>query len=88
VLGNDLVEYRPVTSEVVGVEGLHVHRPRTRRSQRRNLLVKPVRAARGQHHGDTAGQPERKLTADFAATTKNHDHAGIRVLHGSDYLLR
>lgn len=88
VLGLDLVEHRCVTAEVVGVERLDVHRSRTRRGERRYLLVKPAGAARGQHHGGTPGQSQRQLTTDLAATTENHDHSSIRVFHGSDYLLR
>ncbi len=55
---------------------------------RGDLLVEVIGAAGGQHHRRARRQPRRQLEPDLAASTEDHDAAGIRVLHGSDYRLR
>ena len=88
VIGDDGVDESTVRFQRVGIELAHRHGGGTRGRHRGDLLVEVIGVAGGQHHRRARRQPRRQLEPDLAASPEDHDAAGIRVLHGSDYRLR
>ena len=95
VLGEELVDQRPVRGEVVGVELAGVHGGGTRGPHHRHLLAEPIGAAGGEHHRRPGCQSLGEFESDLAAAPENHHNLPRdlpwcvgRVLHGGDYSLR
>ena len=88
VIGDDGVDEGTVRLQGVGIELAHRDGGGTGGGHRGDLLVEIIGAAGGQHHRRARRQPRRQLEPDLAASAEDHNAAGIRVLHGSDYRLR